>query len=715
MVDAESLAIVLGFQSEQKAGLVAIKDSLFPANRYSTNFLRSCCEFPAGLPGINSQDRALYDARLASTLAGNPVPPEQAWQENTFIIKEYISASSLLVSPIRTDVASSQPAQIVPASPASSVVGLQNTASPIQRQFTPTSHLSPQFIPPPQASQYPASLELLARQARQAQPLPMNYGQNTIRPQYSPNNTFQQFPGLVPQHVCQALPHITTQHVNPSQYRSQYPVNGEPQPSHGAGTQLHPHYQSPVTSHHGHPGGRQNTPTAIPQRIARTTSRPPLQSLPYASALIPSHFVVPSNSRVARPANIPIPAQTHHQQQIALSSPSFSPGRRGSDTLLLPHSGAIIPELARPNPILVGLHQMPLRVGVRELIDDSNDPSKRLLIYPHSFAVSPFYLGKQQINFSCSLTISPDEFKIFPAELPAEHGYPIQGHTSGTRTYQLKCVKLNSAMEDLSDAKWTTMDCSWPDAIYIHVNDTEHFVCRKFHNGRDLPLHITSSLRQGDNKITLTCLRKADERNQEFYAVAIETLESMDCATVRKSIKSLSKTTSIDRIIKTIENPVGVDDEIAILGDYIAINLIDPFMARIFDIPTRGKFCSHWECFDLDTFLSTRMTVISNGHGMVENWKCPICRKDARPSSLVIDEFLLDIRAQLARQNKLNEVRAILVLKDGSWIPKIEQAATTNQQGKVLQAEEIRKCEVQSPKVPQTSTKGVAQEVIEID
>lgn len=114
------------------------------------------------------------------------------------------------------------------------------------------------------------------------------------------------------------------------------------------------------------------------------------------------------------------------------------------------------------------------------------------------------------------------------------------------------------------------------------------------------------------------------------------------------------------------------DDELSVVNDYIAIELVDPFMARIFDVPARGRTCKHQECFDLDAFLSTRVSK-SGSDPMKENWKCPICGGDCRPSNLIIDNFLADVRAELLRSGKLEETRAIHVKADGTWQPKIDQ------------------------------------------
>ena len=102
-----------------------------------------------------------------------------------------------------------------------------------------------------------------------------------------------------------------------------------------------------------------------------------------------------------------------------------------------------------------------------------------------------------------------------------------------------------------------------------------------------------------------------------------------------------------------------------IVDDFISINLRDPFTARIFDVPARSTECIHKECFDLDTFMRTLLT--NKPEKPAIYIRCPICRRDARPELLVIDEFLVQVRSTLAKQNQLDTIKAIRVRSDGSW------------------------------------------------
>lgn len=55
----------------------------------------------------------------------------------------------------------------------------------------------------------------------------------------------------------------------------------------------------------------------------------------------------------------------------------------------------------------------------------------------------------------------------------------------------------------------------------------------------------------------------------------------------------------------------------------------------------------------------------------VDDWRCPICRGDARPGELVCDGWLVDVRKQLEKQGKLG-ARGVVVEFGGSWRVKEE-------------------------------------------
>jgi hypothetical protein len=191
------------------------------------------------------------------------------------------------------------------------------------------------------------------------------------------------------------------------------------------------------------------------------------------------------------------------------------------------------------------------------------------------------------------------------------------------------------------------------------------FVRRKVHNGKDLPLDITANIRPGRNTVKITLLLGQDECKSSRYAIGVEILTISDFERIKSMAQPIPAADSRALIQKRL-TPTSDDDEVAVVTDNLTISLVDPFMARIFDIPARSRNCTHFDCFDLDTFIKTRMFK-SDEKPMIENWRCPTCKKDARPQFLVIDQFLADVHASLARTNRLDRAQAIQFKADGSW------------------------------------------------
>jgi zinc finger MIZ domain-containing protein len=127
----------------------------------------------------------------------------------------------------------------------------------------------------------------------------------------------------------------------------------------------------------------------------------------------------------------------------------------------------------------------------------------------------------------------------------------------------------------------------------------------------------------------------------------------------------------LDKVKKSLASSQNDDDEIAMVSSDISVDLSDPFTARIFETPVRSSNCLHRECFDLETFLITRNSKPKRPQQpcMIDVWKCPLCRRDARPYSLQIDDFLASVRVRLAEQDNL-DVKSIWINADGNWYPK---------------------------------------------
>ncbi|KLJ08680.1 hypothetical protein EMPG_15884 [Blastomyces silverae] len=451
--------------------------------------------------------------------------------------------------------------------------------------------------------------------------------------------------------------------------------------------QVRSSYPSPAANSSQYPlqPSQQYASTPFPNSVYATISSPthayaaasarPMMNRPHSNSLPPisSEFVpLLDNTNTQLRHGAFIHSSVQPSQANRTTAQPFYPK---PNNLLLPPAGVPPMETANPNPLVVGLHQAFLREKFMAINNkDRGSGPTQLFQYLHSFAILPSSIQMQAPIRKLQFAITSTEYQKFPIRLnaAAKRSSPVLGVSDGRQTYQLRCIKMNSPFPTLSEHQWAVSDTAWPTAIYIHVNGIEHFVRRKPHFGRDLPLNITSSLTEGLNEISITILWGAAERNSKAtYAVALEILEFASPNRVSSFIQHQPSSTSLDRIKNRLTGLNTNDDDIAVVDEHITVNLVDPFTAQIFNIPARTKFCSHMECFDLETFLTTRLPRLAKGHGMAEDWKCPICGKDARPKSLIIDDFFIAIRRKLEETKQL-EVKAILVRPDGSWEPKPE-------------------------------------------
>lgn len=210
-------------------------------------------------------------------------------------------------------------------------------------------------------------------------------------------------------------------------------------------------------------------------------------------------------------------------------------------------------------------------------------------------------------------------------------------------------------------------------------------VRRKSHHAKDLPVDITPYIipikgTEGINRVKISTPRSRKAMREHAYFDAVEVIETLSHDQIIDRVtkhQRISADTTTNAIKKLLAPPQIEDDDFAMVVSDLSIDLADPFSAVIFDIPVRGSSCLHRECFDLQHFLTTRVSKPKrqNQPCMVDVWKCPLCGKDARPYSLQVDNFLVTVRAVLAARNNLH-AKAILVSADGSWRAKAEPHTT---------------------------------------
>lgn len=339
---------------------------------------------------------------------------------------------------------------------------------------------------------------------------------------------------------------------------------------------------------------------------------------------------------------------------------------------ILPPAGHLLPQQRQPDPARFGLHQAHLLSP--HMVTETSD--RLYLCVSRSFLSGPQSLKDAGHRIEkWTFTLTPEQFKVIPKDIPSKQlGSPPNRLVNGNSfMFRLRCVKWKAAKQP-DEHSWATSDTSWIPYSYFTLNGKSLEQRKKLQYGKDLPIDLTSFVKEGQNILEIAIVRQKDDNRYRSYLLAIEVLVVMPHEQVMKAIREnnhVSADTTKQRIMDKLKSATGNDDdEIAVINSNITIKLMDPFIgSKMCDIPVRSSACDHFECFDLLTYLDTRKR--EGVCTVPDHWKCPICNSDARPQFLFVDGFLEEVRKELARQGLLN-TRAIIVSEDGSWKPKAD-------------------------------------------
>ncbi|KAL9021937.1 MAG: hypothetical protein Q9185_000808 [Variospora sp. 1 TL-2023] len=426
--------------------------------------------------------------------------------------------------------------------------------------------------------------------------------------------------------------------------------------------------------------GPSRSPTAIPSPggVSRqqgqflpgspTGSRPPHQD----------HQIHPlqlsRGSSTARPWG---PATAMQPGHLTAHNHFVSPVTPGANALarptpLVPQNGEILRTAAQANPMATAIHQYQARSPILKAMDQSDLRTSGTQYYRYMKGVTVIdtrlKTGSRQ-HLEWALNIDEAVLRLLGGTVDPQNGsLPIRRVQVGSAFCQVRCVDATESRGGISDGDWMVARHVWPSHVSVIFNGKPLDIRKKIHHGRDLPVEITSLIQRGNNTLSVSILRGSKEDNVE-YAIGVESIRLLDFKTAKDLTGVLPYGEARQRILERLQNN---DPEIEVVDTSITLNLTDPYTSQIWDIPMRGKTCRHPQCFDLDTFLRTRISRRPGQPCDSDQFKCPICDADARPPSLVRDEFFLSLRAILASMDRL-DAKAIVMQQDGSWRIKEEE------------------------------------------
>ncbi|KAH7012446.1 uncharacterized protein B0I36DRAFT_256359 [Microdochium trichocladiopsis] len=338
----------------------------------------------------------------------------------------------------------------------------------------------------------------------------------------------------------------------------------------------------------------------------------------------------------------------------------------------------------------------PKRLPIRpEALNERYYQSVRRLV------LGPTSIAPKAVVHKFSFRLSPkDRDRLTPVETDPDELLPIQRDTNGTLRVRIRCCYLlDHQQHSITDGDWVTKDVVWPEHIFLEVNQSVLTLRRKAHHSKDLPVEVPAKALLEENHLHVwipeTAARAKEAPKNSHPYIAVELVETLS----HSAILSLVKIHSIQQSSQTLEvirrrlasTTASNDDDIAMVSHELSIDLADPFTSGIFKIPVRGRDCTHLECFDLETWLNSRLgkkktctcgkgssscQSCPNEPSFVDKWKCPLCSGDARPYSLRIDEWLAGVRDKLEEDGALR-IKSIVVSADGTW--KIKKAVEADE------------------------------------
>ncbi|KAL9584969.1 MAG: hypothetical protein Q9212_001791 [Teloschistes hypoglaucus] len=346
----------------------------------------------------------------------------------------------------------------------------------------------------------------------------------------------------------------------------------------------------------------------------------------------------------------------------------------------LPPAGQALPTTALPNPEITAIHQYRAWSPVLTVVDESGVSAltTKYFRYVQGLRIlrDRLQIGScQQIKWS--FHVGEDDLDQLSGTTESPNGAPpTRSVRHSSLFYRLRCIDSTGQGEIISEDDWITASHVWPTNITVVFNNKPLEVRKKIHYGRDLPIDMTAHAQKGKNRISVSIIRSQKEDKRE-YAIGVEAERLLDTDAAKSLIGTLTYDDARARILQRLRNS---DPDIEVVDASVTLDLADPYSSRIWDTPVRGKACRHDQCFDLDTFLQTRHHSSSKKKPAdqpsdPDQFRCPICGGDARPQSLVRDEFFTRLRAELAERSRL-DAKAIVLQQDGNWKIKEEGAVS---------------------------------------
>jgi hypothetical protein len=275
--------------------------------------------------------------------------------------------------------------------------------------------------------------------------------------------------------------------------------------------------------------------------------------------------------------------------------------------------------------------------------------------------------------------VSEKEFKAlsFAKESPDTGGRLVRiGIGAGGIIIRLRCVKSDMPPSMNTDADWASLENEWPQNIFVEINGKRVDLRKKAKWGKDLPADVTNFIKEGENLIQTFTVGRSTEKEKgstsQFYLM-LERYQVKTQPAINAELEYISADEAKEQIVKRLSLSQTGDDEIIVSTKDVTISVRCPLSLQRIEIPVRGKCCRHFECFDFNTYMSSRTRENPGVPPKDDAYKCPICGGRAKPPDLITDRFIVEILDELNKEPaKYEGLTHITVDVTGAWKPKVE-------------------------------------------
>ncbi|KFH46851.1 Zinc finger MIZ domain-containing protein-like protein [Hapsidospora chrysogenum ATCC 11550] len=302
--------------------------------------------------------------------------------------------------------------------------------------------------------------------------------------------------------------------------------------------------------------------------------------------------------------------------------------------------------------------------------------SGRFYQYVTKCAVQPTRMDPRSGIRTLEFTLPAGAAALLPQKATGITELPIRSYTEGCIRLRLRCSRRPKRETYVRDSDWAISDTTWPGEMYTFFNETAIELPRKQHFRHDRPAELTDLAVEGPNVVKISLPdNKCNLSEDSTFFLAVEVVLTASRSFLENGVRAARHTTAEETKKKIARRLTSTspDDDVVAADTTLSISLADPFSATMVEVPVRGVDCEHMECFDLGNWLASRPSKKSGGGepSLADCWKCPICGRDARPHRLHIDDFLVEVRAELLADGK-QRTKRIQVAADGSWVPVAE-------------------------------------------